>query len=100
VSGSLLGCSAEGPQEVGGLGCFRGRRENRSRVLAQQLQPVGDILRVPELSLNVEVSAQERRAQLRYQLLGRVGFRAKAVVKLAVQSMLGARPMTLMPISA
>jgi hypothetical protein len=74
------------------LGCLGGCSEDGSRVFAQQLQPVGDILRVPELSLNVEVSAQERRAQLGYQLLSRICPGARAVVKLPVQSMLGARP--------
>jgi hypothetical protein len=34
---------------------------------------------VPQLALNAEMSAQERRAQLRYQLLGRVRLGAEPV---------------------
>jgi hypothetical protein len=50
--------------------------------------------------LNAEVSAEERCREFGDQFFGCIGLGAEAVFEIAVEPLLGARPMTIMPMSA
>jgi hypothetical protein len=47
------------PEEFSSLAGFARRREDRTVVLFEEPDPIGDVARVTELSLNPQVSAEE-----------------------------------------
>jgi hypothetical protein len=74
--------------------------EDRPLIIPQQRYPILDIAGVPQLAFDIEVSAEECGAELRYQLLGCIGSGAEAVRQIAIEPRLVTAPMTFMPISA
>jgi len=73
------------PEEFGGLARFAGRGENRAIVLFEEPDPIGDVSRVPELSLDPEMGAEKCCREFGDQLLGGAGLRTKAVLEAAVR---------------
>jgi hypothetical protein len=59
-----------------------------------------NVSRVAQLGFDAEMGAQEGRREFGYQFLKGVFDRNKAARKVAVEAMLGAGPVRLMPISA
>jgi len=82
-------------EEFGGLARFARGREDRSVVLFEKLDPIGDVARVSELSPDPQMGAEECRREFGYQLLGGAGLRTKAVLEIAVEAFLGRRLRTI-----
>jgi hypothetical protein len=59
-----------------------------------------DVSSVPQLGFDAEMGAQEGRREFGYQFLKGVFDRNKAARKVAIEPVLGAGPMRLMPTSA
>lgn len=68
------------------MGRFARRGEDRAVVVPEEIKPTLDLLGVPELALYTKVSAEERRPELGYQLLGRVGFCPEPPREVTVQA--------------
>ena len=88
------------PEEFGRLAGFARRREDCAVVLFEEPDPIGDVSRVPKLALDPKMGAEECCREFGDQLLGCIGLGAKAVLEIAVEPLLGARPVAIMPTSA
>ena len=98
VSKPPLKCTIEANR--GGASSARAGKSSTSQMTelgeGEQLNPRRDVVGVFQLPLNVEMSAEERRAQLRYQLLGGVCLGAEPVLQVAIEPLLGPAPMTML----
>jgi len=92
--------AGELPQEVGRLARLAGGGEDGAIVLFQKRQPIIDVRGVAEFTVHAEVSAEERRGQLRDQLLGRIRLRTESIFQVAIEAGLVSAPVAVMPISA
>ena len=88
------------PEEFGRLARFARRGEDRAVVLFEEPYPIGNVSRVTKFSLDSQVSTEECCREFGDQLLGCIGLRTKAVLEIAVEPLLGARPAAIMPTSA
>ena len=100
-SGVCVDLSFRKPPEIvgrpGGLGCCR---EDRPGIVRKQGNPVSDVTGVSELALDPKVGTEEGGGEFGDQLFGRVGSCAKPMTEVAIEPLLVARPVRIMPISA
>jgi hypothetical protein len=68
--------------------------EDRPLIIPQERYPVLDIARVPQLTFDIQMSAEECGAELSYQLLGRIGSGAEAIRQIPIEPGLVPAPMT------
>jgi hypothetical protein len=73
-------CKRQSAQVVGGLRRLAASGEEGSRVGLQELDPVPDVTRMPEVTVKAELRTQERGAEFCDQLFASVIPRAKAVL--------------------
>jgi hypothetical protein len=81
---------------------FRRCGKDRSRVVAQHLEPARDISGVirPWRVGDAKVGTEERRSEFGDELFHRIGIIAKAIGEIAIETGRMTCPMRLMPISA
>src|SRR4249919_1891291 len=77
--------TGEFPQEVGRLARLAGGGEDGAVVLFQKRQPIIDVRGAAEFAVHAEVGAEERRGQLRDQLLGRIRLRTESIFQIAIK---------------
>jgi hypothetical protein len=68
--------------------------------MLQELYPVVDVLSMPQLAFDFEVSTQEGRGRFCHELFSRVCLFVEAIPEVAVEACLVTCPVSLMPRSA
>src|SRR5580692_8985320 len=71
-NGVGIGGMAEGQNEIARLARLTGGVENRAVVVAQDLQPIGDVIGVAHLRDNVQMRAEKRACQFRDEFFARI----------------------------
>src|SRR5438105_2283578 len=79
-------------QVVSRLGRLAARRKECPLIRLQELNPVGDVARVPDIAIKAKFCAQEGGAQLRNQLLGGIVSGAKTIFQISIKARLMTRP--------
>src|SRR6266446_1244648 len=83
----------QAPQVVRSLGCLTARCEECPFVGLQELNPVGDVARVPDVAIKAKLSTQEGGAQFCNQFFGRVIAGTEPILQISINARLVCGPM-------